>query len=99
MLPGRGRSLHQRDCSSACWAPSSCQTLYLAQSLQSCILPKMTASLQLTDTDFRKRFKVFGRSAMGDLRQSGQEALLKSGSREVWIASHEDCLKAVVTAH
>lgn len=72
------------------WAPSSCQTLYLAQSLQCCILPKMTASLPLTDTDFSRRFKVFGRSAMGDLRQSCQEALLKSGSREVWIASHED---------
>lgn len=90
--------IHQRDSFSASWSPSSAQSLYLSQSLQTIVAPKMTASLQLTDTDYSRSFKALCKSKMADLRSSGQEALLKAGKREVWQASHSDMLLSVVSA-
>ena len=91
-------AVHQRDCFSASWSPSAAQSLFTTQTLQCVICPKMTASLQLTDTDFSRSFKSLCRETMGTLRRAGQQALLESGNREVWKASVEDCITAVVAA-
>lgn len=58
----------------------------------------MTASLQLTDTDFSKAFKALCRSSVDSLRSAGQMELLRSGSREPWRASVTDFVKSVVSA-
>eukprot|EP00435_Cladocopium_sp_Y103_P029187 s1975_g7.t1 len=61
-------------------------------------MPKCTASLQLTDTDFSRSFKAHCRSAMAQMREAGQKALYESGSRTPWHASMTDCLSAIVAA-
>ena len=58
----------------------------------------MTASLQLTDTDYSRAFKSLCREAMARTRRDGQEALLKAGRKDVWNATVEDCISAVVVA-
>ena len=55
------QALWQRDCFSAAFSEESQQALFLAHQLQTVIGPKMTASLQLTDTDFSKSFKAESR--------------------------------------
>ena len=91
-------ALHQRDCFSAAWSPSAHEVLYLSQHLQSFISPKMTACLQLTDTDFSRAFKALCKSFVDSMRSAGQMELLKSGSREPWRASVTDFVKSVVSA-
>ncbi|CAE7388555.1 unnamed protein product, partial [Symbiodinium sp. CCMP2456] len=91
-------SVHVRDCFAAAWSSSAAESLFYGQSLQTVIGPKLTASLQLTDTDFARAFKSLARSAMDDLRHSGQTALLAAGEKEFWRASHLDMAKAVVQA-
>ena len=91
-------ALHQRDCFSAAWSPSASESLFLCGHLQVFISPKMTASLQLTDTDFGRSFKALCRSEMDSLRSAGQMELLKAGCREPWKASVLDFAKSVVTA-
>ena len=90
--------VHQRDCFSASWSPTAAQSLYATQTLQCVICPKMTASLQLTDTDYSRAFKSLCREAMARTRRDGQEALLKAGRKDVWNATVEDCISAVVVA-
>ena len=58
----------------------------------------MTAQLQLTDTDYPRSFKALCQERMATLRRAGQQALLKDGCRDVWQASVEDCVVAVVAA-
>ena len=61
-------SVHVRDCFAAAWSSSAAGSLFYAQSLQTIIGPKLTASLQLTDTDFSRAFKSVAREAMDKLR-------------------------------
>ena len=61
-------SVHVHDCFAAAWSVSEPESLFYSQSLQTVIGPKLTASLQLTDTDFARSFKSLARSAMDDLR-------------------------------
>ena len=61
-------SLHVRDCFAAAWSSSAAESLFYGQCLQTVIGPKLTASLQLTDTDFARAFKSLARSAMDKLR-------------------------------
>lgn len=63
-------SVHVRDCFAAAWSSSAAESLFYGQSLQTVIGPKLTASLQLTDTDFARAFKSLARSAMDDLRSA-----------------------------
>ena len=93
-----GVCIHQRDCFSAAWSEVAQQSLYLAQSLQSFISPGMTASLQLTDTDFSRSFKNLCKAEMTSLRSEGQKQLLASGSREPWRASVLNFASVVVSA-
>ncbi|CAE7200793.1 unnamed protein product, partial [Symbiodinium sp. CCMP2592] len=91
-------SVHVRDCFAAAWSVSGAESLFYSQSLQTVIGPKLTASLQLTDTDYARSFKSLARSAMDDLRHAGQTALLAAGGKEFWRASHLDMATAVVQA-
>ncbi|CAE7446362.1 unnamed protein product [Symbiodinium sp. CCMP2592] len=91
-------SVHVRDCFAAAWSVSGAESLFYSQSLQTVIGPKLTASLQLTDTDYARSFKSLARSAMDDLRHAGQTALLAAGEKEFWRASHLDMARAVVQA-
>ncbi|CAE7228958.1 unnamed protein product [Symbiodinium sp. CCMP2592] len=91
-------SVHVRDCFAAAWSVSGAESLFYSQSLQTVIGPKLTASLQLTDTDYARSFKSLARSAMDDLRHAGQTALLAAGEKEFWRASHLDMATAVVQA-
>lgn len=93
-----GVCIHQRDSFCAAWSEVAQQALYLAQCLQSFISPKMTASLQLTDTDFSRSFKSLCKAEMTALRSEGQKQLLASGSREPWKASVTDFASVVVSA-
>lgn len=90
--------VHQRDCFSASWGPTAAQSLYTTQTLQCVICPKMTASLQLTDTDYSRAFKSLCREAVATRRRDGQEALLKAGKKDVWNATVEGCISVVVVA-
>ncbi|CAE7778430.1 unnamed protein product [Symbiodinium sp. CCMP2592] len=90
-------SVHVRDCFAAAWSVSGAESLFYSQSLQTVIGPKLTASLQLTDTDYARSFKSLARSAMDNLH-AGQTALLAAGEKEFWRASHLDMATAVVQA-
>ena len=68
-----GNSVWQRDCFAASFTTDAAKAAFLAQQLSAPILGKMTASLQLTDTDFSKRFKAQCRKEM-DLRRTKSEA-------------------------
>ena len=61
-------SLWQRDCFSASFTKEAEQAYFLSQSLSCIIAAKMTARLQLTDTDFSREFKAKARAAMDDLK-------------------------------
>ena len=91
-------AIHQRDCFAAAWSPSASEALFVSNHLQVCIGAKLTASLQLTDTDWSRAFKALCRSEMESLRLAGQQALQKSGSTELWKSSHLDIAKTVVAA-
>ena len=91
-------AIHQRDCFAAAWSPSASEALFVSNHLQVCIGAKLTASLQLTDTDWSRAFKTLCRSEMESLRLAGQQALQKSGSAELWKSSHLDMAKTVVAA-
>lgn len=52
-------SLFQRDCFAAAFSEPASHALFLGQQLQCTVAAKMTASLQLTDTDFSKKYKSY----------------------------------------
>ena len=55
------QTLWQRDCFAAAFSEEAQAAMFLGHQLQTVIGPKMTASLQLTDTDFSKSFKAEAR--------------------------------------
>ena len=61
-------------------------------------LSKIDSTVALTDTDYSRSFKALCQERMATLRRAGQQALLKDGCRDVWQASVEDCVVAVVAA-
>jgi hypothetical protein len=85
------QALWQRDCFSAAFSEEAQQSLFLAHHLQTVIGPKMTASLQLTDTDFSKTFKAESRHISERLqteerrkaRAEGRRPNLKMGPKEI----------------
>ncbi|CAE7422092.1 unnamed protein product [Symbiodinium natans] len=81
--------IQQRDCYAAAWSSSAAESLLYSNRLQTIIGPKMTASLQLTDTDFSRSFKSL---------HAGQTALFASGNKEIWHCSHLDLIRCVVSA-
>ncbi|CAE7251393.1 unnamed protein product [Symbiodinium natans] len=91
-------ALHQRDAFAGAWTTSATESLYASNHLQCLLAPKLTASLQLTDTDYARSFKALCRAEMESFRSSGQQALLAQGSREPWQASPLDMVKAIVSA-
>ena len=56
-----GPAVWQRDCFAAAFTASSRQSMFAGHQIPCTIAPKMTASLQLTDTDFAKSFKAAAR--------------------------------------
>ncbi|CAJ1447610.1 unnamed protein product, partial [Effrenium voratum] len=86
-------TLWQRDSLAAAFSPDVVRQLRLGHQVQSIIAAKMTAQLQLTDTDFSAAFKALMRKEMGDLVWKGQEKLRRGGSGDIYKAQVEDiCL-------
>ena len=86
-------TLWQRDSLAAAFSPDVVRQLRLGHQVQSIIAAKMTAQLQLTDTDFSAAFKALMRKEMGDLVWKGQEKLRRGGSGDISQAQVEDiCL-------
>ena len=85
------QALWQRDCFSAAFSEEAQQALFLAHHFQTVIGPKMTASLQLTDTDFSKSFKAQSRHISEKLqteerkkaKAEGRRPNLKMGPKEI----------------
>ena len=71
-------SVWQRDGFQAAFAKEPRQAMWLSQSLPATISPKMTATLQVTDTDFSRAFKASARRKSEEL----QHAEKKAASRE-----------------
>ncbi|CAE7439407.1 unnamed protein product, partial [Symbiodinium sp. CCMP2592] len=90
--------LVQRDCLGASFTESVPGAHFLGNTIQTLVAPKMTASLQLTDTDFSRRFKSLCRTSMAERRSLGQKALTESGKSSVWAASVEDICETIVSA-
>jgi hypothetical protein len=91
-------SVFQRDCFAAAFSEPVSHALFLGQQLQCTIAAKMTASLQLTDTDFSKKYKSECRKVMDRMRLEGEAKLGKAGQNESWQAGPFEILSAVVQA-
>ena len=68
-------SIYQRDCFAASFSDDIYKKMYAAHQLQSIIPPKMTAMMQLTDTDFSYVFKSLMRKSVDKIMAKGQQAM------------------------
>ena len=68
-------STYQRDCFAASFSDDTYKIMYAAHQLQSIIPPKMTAMMQLTDTDFSYVFKSLMRKSVDKIMAKGQQAM------------------------
>jgi hypothetical protein len=75
-----GPAVWQRDCFAAAFTASSRQSMFAGHQIPCTIAPKMTASLQLTDTDFSKAFKARARLESEKV-QSEERAKAKAEGR------------------
>jgi hypothetical protein len=92
-------SLWQRDCFSAAFTAEAEKAMFLSQSVPVIIAAKMTASLQLTDTDFPKCFKDACRQQMDVLREQHDKHSGMGGLREVFAPGPLEIMKTVSAAH
>ena len=68
-------ALHQRDCFSAAFSPEVMNMQYLAHEVPCSVMAKMTAAMQLTDTDFSHQFKSIIRQQVDECNRKGMEAI------------------------
>ena len=66
--------------------------MYAAHQLQSIIPPKMTAMMQLTDTDFSYQFKSFMRKSVDETMAKGQQAMDTSEVYQMGMKDVAQCL-------
>ena len=92
------QSVWQRDAFAAAFTLEAEKAMYAAHQIPTTIAPKLTAALQLTDTDFARRFKAKCKHKMDERRRRGQAELNKKGCRETWKASALDIITAIVEA-
>ncbi len=75
-----GPGIFQRDCFAASFTQSSRSAMFSAHQLAAAIAPKMTASLQLTDTDFAKSCKAAAKMESEEI-QMAERRLAKAEGR------------------
>ena len=92
-------SLWQRDCFSASFTEDAERSMFLSQSIPTTIAAKMTASLQLTDTDFSKQFKSECREHMDLLREAHENDSGQQGLRNVFSPGPLEIMRTVSAAH
>ena len=80
-------SIYQRDCFAASFSDDTMRTMFTAHQIQAIIPPKMTAMMQLTDTDFSYVFKSLIRKSVGKIMAKNQKAM---GTSEVYQMSMKD---------
>ena len=68
-------ALHQRDCFSAAFSSEVMNMQYLAHEASCSVMAKMTAAMQLTDTDFSHQFKAIIRGQVDECNRKGMEAI------------------------
>ena len=68
-------SIYQRDCFAVSFSDNTYKMMYAPRQLQSIIPPKMTAMMQLTDTDFSYVFKGLMRKSVDKIVAKGQQAM------------------------
>jgi hypothetical protein len=91
-------SLWQRDCFSASFSEDAQQALFLNQSVSTTVAAKMTAALQLTDTDFSKEFKAKCRAEMDALRVEFDKEQAQLGLRTTFQPGALQIMQAVSAA-
>ena len=80
-------SIYQRDCFAASFSDDTMRTMFTAHQIQAIIPPKMTAMMQLTDTDFSYVFKSLVRKSVDKIMAKNQKAM---GTSEVYQMSMKD---------
>ena len=85
-------SIYQRDCFAASFSDDTSKMMYAAHQLQSIIPPKMTAMMQLTDTDFSYVFKSLMRKSVDETMAKGQQAMDTSEVYQMGMKDVAQCL-------
>ena len=93
-----GPCVYQRDMFAAARSVHALRASFLATQLRSFILSKMTARLQLTDTDVSRRFQSECRLSMERQRAEGEKKRRSEGSLDMWTAGPEAILVAINSA-
>ena len=88
-------SVFQRDCFAAAYTTDAGQAMFLSHCIPATVASKMTASLQLTDTDCSKTFKADCREINGRLRREFHERMRKAGLRDVFKGSTETFMEVL----
>ena len=70
--------------------------MMLAHQLQTPTAGKLTARLQLTDTDFSKRFKAHCKAKINQIRAIGHMETNKQVLRDTWTAKALDVVEVVL---
>ena len=85
-------SLHQRDCFGAAFTTETMSMQHLAHEVPCSVMAKMTAALQLTDTDFSHQFKQLARNGVDECIRKGQQKIRKDavGTSEIYKMSIKD---------
>ena len=91
-------AIHQRDCFAAAWSPSAAEALFVSNHLQVCIGAKLTASLQLTDTDWSRPSRLSVALRWRVYAWPDSKLCRSLASTELWKSSHLDMAKTVVAA-
>ena len=90
--------LVQRDCLGASFSDSVQEAHFVGNTIQTMVGPKVTASVQLTDTDFSRKFKSLCRNEMASRRSKGQSALRSKGESTIWTCSFDDIAETILHA-
>jgi len=93
------QSVWQRDMFAAAFSQEAASAMFLAHELPCSIAAKMTAVLQLTDTDFAKTFKSRVRAKMNDLRASHVRKCRDQHTWQPFQAGVPEIMEAVVFGH
>jgi hypothetical protein len=93
-----GACVYQRDMFAAAHSVHALRSSFLAMQLRSFILSKMTARLQLTDTDVSRRFQSDCHLSMEEQRAEGEKKLRSESSTDMWVAGTEAILVAINSA-
>ena len=85
-------SLHQRDCFTGAFSQDVQSHQWVSHQIACSIMSKMTAALQLTDTDFSHHFKAIIRNEVDEVTRSGQQKIRQqdTGGSDIYKMSIRD---------